>query len=106
MTTYLVTRHSGALDWLRAQGFTDVVPVPHLDPAQVTAGDSVVGTLPVHLAAEICARGGRYYHLSLDLPPQARGRELSAADLDRYAARVEQYRVHAAAGTAVPEALL
>ena len=91
MTTYLVTRHPGALDWLRAQGFTDVVPVPQLDPAQVTAGDSVVGTLPVHLAAEVCALGGCYRHLSVDLPRHARGCELSAAELEAYGARLETY---------------
>ncbi|MGE3104602.1 MAG: CRISPR-associated protein Csx16 [Lysobacterales bacterium] len=55
MTTFLVTRHPGALHWLRAQGFTDAVHVPHLDLAQVTAGDTVVGTLPVHVVAAVCA---------------------------------------------------
>lgn len=93
MTTWLVTRHPGALAWLRAQGLCDVEHVPHLDPARVDPGDTVVGTLPVHLAAAVCASGARYFNLSLELPAEARGRELSAAELDHYHARIEEYRV-------------
>ena len=56
-------------------------------------GDVVIGTLPVHIVAEICARGGRYLHLTLDVPPQARGRELTADDMERFGARLEEYEV-------------
>ena len=54
-------------------------------------GDTVIGTLPVNLVARVCARGGRYLHLSLDLPAEARGRELTADELERYGARLEAY---------------
>ena len=53
----------------------------HLDPAQIEAGDTVIGSLPVHLAAAVCERGARYLNLSLDLPAHARGRELSPEEL-------------------------
>ena len=56
-------------------------------------GDVVAGTLPVNLAAEVCARGARYLNLSLDLPLHARGRELDAEDMHRYGARLEEYTV-------------
>ena len=59
----------------------------------VTPGDVVIGTLPVNLVAEVCARGARYLNLSLDLPPEARGRELTADELETFGARVEEYRV-------------
>lgn len=93
MTTFFVSRHPGAADWAREQGLVVDRAVVHLDPAEVQAGDVVIGTLPVNLAAEVCARGGRYLHLSLDLPADWRGRELSAADMRAWGARLEAYRV-------------
>jgi CRISPR-associated protein Csx16 len=56
----------------------------------------VLGTLPVNLAAEVCERGGRYLHLSLDLPPEFRGRELTPADMQRFGARLEEFSIHRA----------
>lgn len=90
MTTYFVTAHPGALDWARAQGI-EAAAVAHLDPAVVKAGDIVIGTLPVHLVAAIGERGGRYLHLAMELPAEARRRELSAEDMVRYGARLEEY---------------
>lgn len=96
MTTFFVTRHPGALDWANAAGIAFDVRVLHLDPANVGAGDTVIGSLPVHLAAEVCARGARYLNLSLDLPANLRGRELDAATLAELNARLEEYIVRKA----------
>jgi len=93
MTTLLITRHPGAIEWAARQGFRIDRQIDHLDPADVRPGDTVIGTLPVHLAAKVCARGGRFFNLSLDLPPEARGKELSADDLDRHGARLEEYLI-------------
>ena len=57
MTTWFVSRHPGALQWMQQHGPAFDCHVPHLDPASVQAGDKVIGTLPVHLAAQVCARG-------------------------------------------------
>ena len=94
MTTWFVTRHPGAVEWAARRGLAVDRPVAHLDIDEVKPGDTVIGILPVHLAAEVCARGARFYNLSLDVPPEARGRELSADDLERYGARLEGYTVH------------
>ena len=93
MSTLFVSRHPGALDWAAGEGLTVDRVVAHLDPETIQPGDVVIGTLPIHLAARVCERGGRYLHLSLELPPDWRGRELSAADLRRFGARLEEYRV-------------
>ncbi|WP_349497520.1 CRISPR-associated protein Csx16 [Hydrogenophilus thermoluteolus] len=90
---WFVTRHPGAVEWAARQGLKVDRQVAHLDPDEVQAGDTVIGTLPVHLAAQVCARKARYLHLSLDLPPEARGLELSADDLERYGARLEAYHI-------------
>jgi CRISPR-associated protein Csx16 len=93
MTTTLVTRHPGAVEWVARQGIAVDVLLPHLDPASIQPGDIIIGTLPVNLAAEVCARGGQFWYLSLDLPDGARGRELSADDLEAYDARLEAYAI-------------
>jgi CRISPR-associated protein Csx16 len=88
-----VTRHAGALDWAREQGLGVATAVVHLDVATLEPGDTVIGTLPVHLAAEVCARGARYLHLVLDLPVHLRGIELNAAQMTQCGARVEPFEV-------------
>lgn len=99
MTTWFITRHPGALEWAAQQGLQIDRHVVHLDPTEIQPGDTVIGSLPVHLAAEVCQRGARYFNLSLDLPASARGRELSADALQAFNARLEAYNVQ-------PEALL
>ena len=91
--TYFVTRHPGARAWAAARGLPVDEILAALDPSRVQAGDRVLGTLPVHLAAQVCARGGRYFHLSLDLPLERRGGELDAAAMDAHGARLEEYCV-------------
>ncbi|MFN6961652.1 MAG: CRISPR-associated protein Csx16 [Rhodocyclaceae bacterium] len=91
MTTWFVSRHPGAIEWAARQGLVVDRQVAHLDIKEVQAGDTVIGILPVHLAAEVCARGARFLNLSLDVPPDARGQELDADALERFGARLETY---------------
>ncbi len=91
--TIFVTRHAGAREWAERQGIIVDELVEHLDPDSINPGDLVIGTLPVHLVAAICRRGGRYKHLSLDIPPDHRGQELTADDMERFHARLEEFRV-------------
>jgi CRISPR-associated protein Csx16 len=94
MTTYFVSRHPGAIEWAATQSFKVDALVTHLDITCVQAGDVVIGSLPVNLAAQVCARGADYWHLSLDLAAELRGREISATDMSRLGARVEQFEIH------------
>lgn len=95
MTTYFVTRHPGAVAWATQHGIAVDSTVAHLDPATIQPGDRVLGNLPIQLAAVICQRGGRFFNLSLDVPVELRGQELSATDLQRCNARLEEFTVHA-----------
>lgn len=90
---FFISRHPGAVEWARRQGLAVDHWLTHLDPAAVRPGDTVAGTLPIHLAAQVCARGGRYLHLSLDLSAHLRGRELSADELDEAGARLESFHI-------------
>ena len=92
MTTWLVTRHPGTVAWSRRRGIAAVI-IEHLDPGQVQAGDMVLGSLPTHIVAALNAKGVRFKHLAYDTPPELRGRELTADDLERLGARLVEYRV-------------
>ena len=92
MTTFFVTRHAGAIEWARRRGLA-AERIEHLDPTAVRPGDVVIGTLPIHLAAEVCARGGRYLHLAMEVPADARGRPLSADEMDRFGARLARFSI-------------
>lgn len=89
--TLFVSGHAGAHDWAARRGI-DSQMVRHLDPADVEPGDIVIGSLPAHLAAEVCGKGGRYFHLALELGPEDRRRELSADDMERLGARLLEIR--------------
>lgn len=95
MTTYFVTRHPGAVEWASNNGFNAVELVAHFDPSVVNVGDKIIGSLPVNLASDVCERGGEYHHLVLTVPADARGRELSADDLESFGATVRQFTIAA-----------
>jgi CRISPR-associated protein Csx16 len=93
MTVYFVSRHPGAHDWAAAEGIAVDCVLQHLDPALIHPGDTLIGSLPVNLAAQVCASGARYLHLSLELPAELRGRELSAAQMRECGACLEEFRI-------------
>lgn len=96
-TTWFVSRHPGAIAWAQSQELAIERWAEHLDPAQVAAGDTVIGTLPVNLAAEVCKRGARYFHLALNVPVEWRGRELSTQDLLALCAHIVPFHIERAA---------
>lgn len=93
MTTYFISRHPGARAWAAEQGLQIDQHLTHLDMAHIQPGDTVMGTLPVHLAAAVCGQGARFFNLSLDLPTHWRGRELSADELQQCHARLECFDI-------------
>lgn len=93
MSTFFISRHPGAIEWATRQHLSVDRFVAHLDQAQVQAGDTVIGSLPVNLAAQVCAAGAAYWHLSVALPAELRGRELSADELEQMGARVESFDI-------------
>ncbi len=93
--TWFVTRHTGAVEWARRRGIKAEM-IDHLDEdtiARLRPGDIIMGVLPVSVAAQVTARGARFLHLELHVPPELRGKELSVDDLERLGARLEEYEV-------------
>lgn len=91
MTTYFISRHPGAIEWAKQQGIQIDKQQSHFDIKDTQPDDTIIGTLPINLIAEVCKQGGKYLHLSLDLPADMRGKELNADDMQRYGARLEAY---------------
>jgi len=93
MSTFFITRHAGTKAWVEQQGFSVDAIVEHLDISNIVPGDKVLGTLPVHVAAAVCDLGGRYFHLSMDVPATRRGTEFDAEDMRTFSARLEEYAI-------------
>jgi CRISPR-associated protein Csx16 len=93
MTTYFITRHPGAIAWAAQQGFHVDRQIAHLDIDLIQPGDTVIGSLPVNMAAEVCGRGASYIHLSLRIPESWRGRELTAEQMTAFGAKLERYQL-------------
>lgn len=95
--TLLISRHTGALEWLSQQGYKNSEIIEHLDRATIdslTPEDTVVGNLPIHLAAEISQRRSKFLYLQIDLPQALRGKELTAEELDQCNVRLAPYIVY------------
>ena len=81
MQTIVVTRHPALVDHLRDLGFLglDTEVITHATAEQIR-GKHVVGVLPLHLAAEAAS----VTEVPMDLPPEARGRELTLGEVRQY----------------------
>lgn len=93
MTTFFISRHPGAINWIKQHGIAIDRWETHLSTEDVLPGDTVVGTLPVPMVAELNEKGARYIHLSIEIPASLRGKELSADDLNMLGASLRAYLV-------------
>jgi len=88
MKTFIVSRHRGAVEWLKNKGFDGAV-VDHISPSMVNAGDTVIGVLPILLVHELINMGVNVIILQLPaVPREQRGKELTVEDMNRYGAKV------------------
>jgi CRISPR-associated protein Csx16 len=93
MSVYFVTRHAGAKAWAESEGLKIDACIEHLEMDQITAGDTILGTLPINLVAELNAKGIRYFHLILPLPVELRGQEITKEIMKKLGAKMQEYKV-------------
>lgn len=93
MSTWFVSRHLGAIAWVKTQQITIDRWCEHLDVNQVQRDDVVIGTLPIHLAAQVCERGAIFYFVSLNLPAHLRGKELTPEQMCEAECTLQRYVV-------------
>lgn len=85
----IVTRHAGAVEWLKEQGIEGEI-LAHVDNPEKIRGKICIGALPLHLAAEAVVVG------TIDLPgltPEQRGKDLTVQEMINAAAILRWYRV-------------
>jgi len=86
----IVTRHKGAVEWLRRQGIEgDVRDHITLEDIQGMKPTIIVGVLPLHLAVAAIQLGHRFVSLQLDLPRELRSKELASEDVQKYGELLE-----------------
>lgn len=91
MANWFISRHPGAIEWAKQQNLHIDHWVSHLNPAEVQTGDMVMGTLPIHLVAQICAKGARFQFLAMNLSAKQRGKELAASDMTKNSCSLIEY---------------
>lgn len=92
---YFVSRHPGAIAWAKREGLGIDEFVAHFDPSVVQPGDVVMGSLPMHIAAAVCAMGAKFLALTINTPAELRGKELTADDMDKISCVLQEFYVEA-----------
>jgi CRISPR-associated protein Csx16 len=93
MAVYFISRHIGAIEWAKQQCLEIDQWVEHLSLQDIRPGDIVVGSLPIHLVAQLNVSGARYLHLTIKLPASKRGQELSTKELEEFGACLTEFDV-------------
>lgn len=90
---WLVSRHEATKKWLlnTSTHFDEVID--HLDINLIHDGDEVVGVLPINIAAEVCAKGARYFHVAIQVTKDQRGKELDDQELAQLDPKLIEYQV-------------
>lgn len=93
---YFVSRHQGAIEWIKQQPQWQIDHfIPHLNIDMIQKGDVVLGTLPLHIAAEVCAKGAVFYFLQVPQTLDNRGHEYSAVEMDQMGCSLRRFIVQA-----------
>lgn len=88
MEKIIVTRHAGAIEWLRQQGIVGKV-IAHATAAEIR-GKIVIGALPLNLAAQ----AAEVWAIDMpDLTAEQRGKDLTPAEMDDAGATITKYVV-------------
>lgn len=78
----IITRHRGAVDWLRTRGITGTV-IEHATGKEGRSGDKVYGILPADYMDKFLRRGLPVYFIALpDIPLDKRKGDLSEAEMN------------------------
>lgn len=93
MTTWFISRHQGAIDWIKRQNIQIDRFIEHINVEEIQADDTVIGTLPIHLAAEVCIKGAKFYFLSVNVEENQRGTELTYEQLVKQGCSLQQFYI-------------
>lgn len=78
----IVTRHEGAVEWLRSKGYEGSV-ITHLEREQITGENIYIGVLPIPMVKTILDAGSRFLLLVLpDVAFSQRGMSMTPEEMD------------------------
>ena len=93
---WLVSRHPGAIEWIKSQESSIDHEVTHLSvESYPKSGDIVIGSLPVHIIAKLNQQGIRFFHVQVNIPSELRGQELTKEQLESLDGSLQEYQVSA-----------
>lgn len=93
MTTWFISRHPGAIEWIQSSGVKIDKFKEHLSIEEISDGDVVIGVLPLTLVAEVCAKGARFLGMEFTQTRESRGTELSSDTLNALDCRLQEFFV-------------
>lgn len=93
MTRWFVSRHPGAVEWIRSTGVKVDEFRDHLNIEDIEMGDIVMGVLPMSVAAAVCAKGARFIGMEISQSREMRGKELQVQDLKDLNCRLQEFFV-------------
>jgi len=83
----IITKHQGAIDWLAKQGITGDIRTRV--KAEDIENQDVIGALPFYLA---CLTKSISV-ISMEIPRENKGKDISCRQMDEYGAKLNKYRV-------------
>ena len=97
MKVLIVTRHTATVEWIKSTLLPsdEVSVVAHYAPGMEDSFDYVVGILPMNYVADMYVRNPkiRYYQVSMEVPEEFRGKELTIEQMDKFHASLVPYYV-------------
>ena len=82
MKYIIITRHKGAIEWLRSRGIEGKI-IEHFN-GYVEKDTTYIGILPIPMIHSIVEKGGRFILLSLpSIAFKDRGNELTPEEMDK-----------------------
>ena len=91
MKKIIITRHKGAVDWIKKH-YPEFSAFEHLTHANKLdiQGNIIIGTLPVNLAV----LSKEYWHLTMNIPVEFRGKELTVEDMEIFGCSIYRYKIN------------
>lgn len=93
MTTWFISRHPGAIEWIQSSGVKIDKFKEHLSIEEISDGDVVIGVLPLTLVVEVCAKGARFLGMEFTQTRESCGTELSSDTLNALDCRLQEFFV-------------
>ncbi|MBR1374612.1 MAG: CRISPR-associated protein Csx16 [Cardiobacteriaceae bacterium] len=93
---YFICRHQGTIDWVKSRKNIKIdVFLDHLDfrETEICAEDTVIGILPIDIAAQICEKGAKFYALKIHQELSERGQNFSADNLEKMNVSLRRFQI-------------